>query len=94
MDDKSNHLSGADKTGQEPYGYAAMLLVESLIHGLIANSSLTVAQAIEIVQIAAEVKQDTADDVGDTAATLRKSLHLLDSIARSLRHDLLADKPG
>jgi hypothetical protein len=40
-----------------------------------------------MVEIAAAVKHDTAEDVGDTATALPKSLHLLGSIAHSLRHD-------
>lgn len=80
--------TGDGATEPDPHGHAALLLVESLIHGLIASSSLTVAQAVEIVQIAAEVKQATADDVGDTPATLHESLHLLNSISASLIHDL------
>ena len=88
MDDRPNDVSSGEAAiGPEPYGQAALLLVESLIHGLIASSSLTVAQAVEIVQIAAEVKQDTADKVVDTPA-VRQSLHLLDSIGASLMHDL------
>jgi len=71
----------------EPHGQAALLLVESLIHGLIARSSLTVEQAVEIVEIAADVQQDTADEVGDTPAN-RESLHLLNTIRTSLKHDL------
>ena len=39
----------------EPHGRVAMLLAESLIHGLIARSVLSIADAIEIVGIAAEV---------------------------------------
>lgn len=74
--------------GAEPHGQAALLLVESLIHGLIASSSLTVAQAIEIVQIAAEVKQDAVDHVAASAAPLKDALHLLNSISASLMHDL------
>ncbi len=88
MDDRPNDPNpAAGGTGPEPYGHAALLLVESLIHGMIANSSLTVAQAIEIVEIAAEVKQDAANDVGDTPAA-RQSLRLLNSISASLKHDL------
>ncbi len=90
MDDRSNPADAAGEAAKrpEPHGQAALLLVESLIHGLIARSSLTVEQAVEIVQIAAEVKLETADDVGDTPATLRESLHLLQSISASLLHDV------
>lgn len=88
MDDRPKDPNfGEGATGPEPYGHAALLLVESLIHGMIANASLTVADAIEIVEIAAEVKQDGADEVGDTPAS-RQSLRLLNSISASLKHDL------
>jgi hypothetical protein len=91
VDERSNNanMDGA-AAGPEPHGHAALLLVESLIHGLIANSSLTVEQAVEIVEIAAQVKHDTADAVGDTPTTLQRSLHLLESISASLRQDLPA----
>jgi hypothetical protein len=89
MDERSSDpVAGAAAIGPEPYGQAALLLVESLIHGLIARSALTVAQAVEIVEIAAEVKQDTARDTSDTPETLQQSLHLLNSISNSLRLDL------
>ena len=89
MDERSDGpIAGAPAIALEPHGQAALLLVESLIHGLIASSSLTVQEAVEIVEIAAEVKQDTADDVGDTPTTLRASLRLLNSIKTSLMHDL------
>lgn len=91
MDEKTRGRKPGAEIGPEPHGRAALLLVESLIHGLIARSALTVEQAVEIVQTAAEVKQDTADDVGDTPATLRESLFLLDSISASLKHDLPRD---
>jgi hypothetical protein len=88
VDDRlSDPYSGEAVMGPEPYGQAALLLVESLLHGLIAHSSLTVEQAVEIVEIASEVKQATAEEVGDTPAA-RHSLHLLNSIGASLRHDL------
>lgn len=87
MDDRPNDPQTGETIGPEPHGRAALLLVESLIHGLIAGSALTVEQAVEIVQTAAEVKQNIADDVGDTPET-RKSIDLLNSISTSLMHDL------
>lgn len=81
----------------DAHGQAAMLLVESLVHGLIARSVLSVADAVEIVGIAAEVKAEIATDLGDTPATMRKSLIILETIAASLRNDLprksAADEP-
>ena len=67
-----------------------MLLVESLIHGLIARDVIDVADAVEIVDVAAEVKTDMAGDRGDSPANLRKSLGLLQAISLSLSHDVPA----
>jgi hypothetical protein len=88
VDDVPNETNSGQIIGREPYGHAALLLVESLIHGLVARSSLTVAQAVEVVQIATEVLQDTDDDVGEPTATRQASLNALNSISASLKHDL------
>ena len=77
--------------GPDAHGQAAMLLVESLVHGLIARRVLTVAEAVEIVDVAAEVKIDAAEGLGDLPANHRKSLHLLTAISSSLRWDLARD---
>ena len=80
----------ADFRSPDAHGQAALLLTESLIHGLIARSVLSVADAVEIVDTAAEVKDEVAASLGDTPATLQKSLTLLGAISRSLRIDLPA----
>lgn len=72
----------------DAHGQAALLLVESLVHGLIARDLITVADAVEIVDVAAEVNADVGSDVGDSPARLRKSLGLLDAIGSSLRRDM------
>ena len=72
----------------DPHGQAAMLLVESLIHGLIARSVISIEDAVEIVNVAAEVKEDVAADLGDTAATMQRSLAILGAIGVSLIGDL------
>ena len=74
--------------GPDAHGHAAMLLVESLIHGLIARNVIAVTDAVEIVDIAVEVKTDIAGDLGDSPANLRKSLGLLQAISTSLSRDL------
>ncbi|MHB8285207.1 MAG: hypothetical protein ACYDD1_11075 [Caulobacteraceae bacterium] len=74
--------------GPDAHGQAAMLLVESLIHGLVARSVISVADAVEIVGIAGEVKEEIAEDLGDSPATMRKSLTILAAIGNSLAHDL------
>ncbi|MHB8286631.1 MAG: hypothetical protein ACYDD1_18410 [Caulobacteraceae bacterium] len=65
-----------------------MLLVECLMHGLVARSVISVADAVEIVGIAAEVKDEVAEGLGDLPATLAKSLAIPGAIRRSLAHDL------
>ena len=68
-------------------GSAALLLVESLIHHLIGNKVLTVEEAIEIIEVAAEVEREigaTADD-GLTPLTPPSSLT---AMADSLRLEL------
>lgn len=72
----------------DAHGQAAMLLTESLIHGLIARKVITVAEAVEIVGAAAEVKEEIAEDLGDSPATMQRSLALLGSIQSSLTNDL------
>ena len=71
----------------DAHGQAALLLVESLLHSLIARSVLSVEQAIEVVEVAADVKGEIAADQGDSPATLRRSLVMLDAIAASLKFD-------
>lgn len=84
-----NHAVSAQSAlhGPDAHGQAALLLVESVIHGLIARSVISVDEAVEMVEVAAEVKAEVAEDMGDSPATMRKSLMLLDSIAISLRID-------
>lgn len=90
-DDVANdnaRLAGATATREpDAHGQAALLLVESLIHVLIERSVISVADAVDAVATATEVKEDTGLQLGDTAATLAKSLDLLDAIAGSMRRD-------
>lgn len=72
----------------DAHGQAAMLLVESLIHGLIARSVISVEDAVEIVEVAAEVKNDIGADLGDSPETLKRSLTMLGTMAASLKADV------
>jgi hypothetical protein len=80
--------TSAELRGPDAHGQAAMLLVESLIHGLIERSVLTVNEAVEIVDVASQIKMEVADTLGDSPATMRKSLSLLSAISSSLKLDL------
>lgn len=75
------------RTDPDAHGQAALLLVESLIHGLIARSSLTRAEAIDIIDIAADVKIEYAEETEESREVLAKSLVLIEAIAESLRND-------
>jgi len=85
-----NQAERFDQRVPDAHGQAALLLVESLLHGLIARRTITTSQAVEIVSIAAEVKQEVAVDLGDTPATLKRSLALLTAIGSSLKGDLVS----
>lgn len=64
-----------------------MLLVESLIHGLCENATLSNAAAIEIAERAISVQFDQAEEADGAGAPLWQSHALLSSIAASLRID-------
>lgn len=84
-----NHRTGAAAPRREPdaHGQAAMLLVESLIHGLIARAVISTEEAVEIVDVAAEVKAEVAAELGNSPTTMQHSLALLKSLSRSLKGD-------
>jgi len=75
------------RTDPDAHGQAALLLVESLIHGLIARSSLTRAEAIDIIDIAADVKIEYAEETEESRAILARSLVLIEALAETLRKD-------
>ena len=84
------NAAGAVMRPPEPdaHGQAAMLLVESLIHGLIARGVIGTQEAIDIVETAAEVKTEVAAELGDSPGTMQRSLALLAAIGASLEHDV------
>lgn len=71
----------------DPHGQAALLLVESLIHGLCENATLTLDEAIEIAERAVDVQADRAEAADGAAAPLWQSHELLLAITASLRID-------
>lgn len=84
----NDNADAGPANGPDAHGHAAMLLVESLVHGLIARKIISVADAVEIVEVAVEAKTEIADDAGDSPAHLRRSLGLLTAISSSLRRDV------
>lgn len=72
--------------GGEPlfHANAALMLVESLIHALVAKGILVLHEAIEIVEIAAESERAVAQALNGDAGPIS----LLEPITQTLRIDL------
>ena len=68
----------------ESQGQAALLLVESLMHSLLDNGALTKAQAIEALESAYEVKEESMEDGKEPVRVARRSLKLLDDMRVSI----------
>ncbi len=87
----SNHA--ADEAGHpsivEPdaHGQAALLLTESLIHMLVERRAITNTEAVEVVQIAAEVKVEVATSAGESVKRMKESLTLLAKMQSSFESD-------
>lgn len=72
----------------DPYGQAALLLVESLIHVMTERSILSVADAVEVVETAADVQYEIADVADGAGSAMRRAAALLMAMADSFRQDL------
>jgi hypothetical protein len=70
----------------DAHGEAALTLVESLIHALVARSSLSLIEALDIVQVAIDVQIEISHDRGDDPAIL-PSVRFLQAISSSLKID-------
>jgi hypothetical protein len=68
-----------------PHGRAALLLVESLIHALLEKSVISHGEAIDIIDIAADVEAELAgvENEGVAAEAL-----LLAPLARTIRNEM------
>lgn len=87
LNDNDSPTRGTFPQVQDAHGQAALLLVESLIHGLREQSVLSASQAVAIVERAVEVQAELAASANGAAAPMWRSHSLLSSIARSLRAD-------
>ena len=75
----------------DAHGQAALLLVESLIHGLIARKVISVHDAVEVVEVAAEAEIAIETERRASPAPRRQSAAILEAISVSLSHDLARD---
>ncbi|GAA0732016.1 hypothetical protein [Sphingomonas japonica] len=71
------------------------MLIESLIHGLVARSLISGEDAVEIIGTASEVNDELAQETDLPAITAQQAHTLLSDIAASLSIELpdRADRP-
>ena len=81
---------GGGDVAQEPdaHGFAALLLIESLIHELIARSALSRQAAVDLVAAAADVSADIAVDIILIPSIADRTRDLLNAIRATLEIDL------
>lgn len=87
MNDNDPAVRGPVLSLPDPHGQAALLLVESLIHGLCENSTLSNNQAAEIVERAAYVQAEYAEAADGGGAPMWRAHALLSAILASLKID-------
>jgi hypothetical protein len=85
---ESHSFAGAPSSDHYAHGRAALLLVESLIHGLTARSILSVAEAVEIVEIARDAQIAIDEDADAPSPSSQRAASLLSALMESLSIDL------
>lgn len=85
--DNDSAVRGNTPHSPDAHGQAALLLVESLIHGLRERSILSAGEAVEIAERAVDVQFDQAEAADGAGAPMWRSHALLSFIATSLRAD-------
>ncbi len=87
MNDNDATMRGTTFPSSDSHGQAALLLVESLIHGLCENATLSNDQAVEITERAVDVQSEQAEAADGAGAPMWRSYELLSAILASLRTD-------
>ena len=85
--DNNNQVTTATSVEPDAHGQAALLLAESILHVLVETKALTLSQAIAVVEVAAEVKVQVAEEAGESSKRMEQSLTLLSAIGRSFKVD-------
>lgn len=83
---KPHRPEAADSREPDAHGQAALLLVESLIHGLAERKVITVSEALDIMECALEAQQ--AIDEDGAGASRKQAAVLLASLVASLEIDV------
>lgn len=87
IDDNRDRDTATPAAVADAHGEAAMLLVESLIHGLVARSVLSVDEAIALVAVAIDARVDIIADRAECDEAQDRALALLSAIRASLAID-------
>ncbi|QNE05949.1 hypothetical protein [Croceicoccus marinus] len=89
MTSAHNEVSGSKSFPAEgdANGQAAVLLVESLIHALVARAIITAADAVEVIEVAFDVIEEMSAEEGDRTPAMDRSLAVLSAIHKSLKID-------
>ena len=87
MTDNDTDLPASGTPPMDAHGHAALLLVESLVHGLCEKAVLSTREAINITERAASVQLDFSDAATASDASMRHAHSLLLAIAASLQID-------
>ena len=71
---------------EEPdaHGQAALILAESILHGLIEDKTMSAERALDVVRSAEEIKTEVAGLAGESQTRINESLELLKRIGTSL----------
>ena len=93
INDNDSIIRGLTHFPSEAHGHAALLLVESLIHGMCEASILTTDSAVEIAERAISVQFDEAEAADGAGTAMWQSHTLLSSIAASLKTDRKSGPP-
>ena len=73
-----------DISAADPHGHAALQLTESLVHSLIASSTIDLDEAQNLLSIAIDATEEQANDMVARPVSLEKSISLLTDIKHSL----------
>jgi hypothetical protein len=86
--DTDSRSSSPLDSGSDGPGLAALLLVESLLHGLVARSAISLEDAVEYVGVALDVRDEMVAECGADPCAPDRTLGLLAAIKASLSRDL------
>lgn len=93
IDNEFPAMAGTSSPMPDAHGQAALLLVESLVHGLLERQIISTSDAIEIVESADSVQVEMAVAADGHGAPMWRSHALLSAIKDSLSLDYGSPSP-